>query len=150
MVGFCIFVLTGVALFGYPWLLQRLRELPTTDSAPRISAAFTALVILGICASIIGRPYIGDHVRASLGLLLGVLLATSWTVHVRVASQMAIIFLPIHFYVGAVIESACAGAPGHAHGEFPFLQLGLFLGAVTCADLLSSPRAELPRARIAA
>lgn len=150
MIGFCIFVLTGVALFGYPWLLQRLRELPTSDGATRVGAAFTALMVLGIVASIVGTPYVGDHARIALGLLLGVLLATSWLIDVRVASEMAIVFLPIHFYVGAVIESACAGAPGHAHGEFPFLQLGLFLGAVTCADLLSSPRAELPRARIAA
>jgi hypothetical protein len=147
MIGLCILVLTGLALFGYPWLLQRLRALPTTDSAPRISAAFTALMVLGIAASIVGRPYIGDHVRISLGLLLGVLLATSWLIHVRVASHMAIFFLPVQFCIGAVIESVCRHS-SHFDGEFPFLQLGLFLGAVTCAERGSSPRGELPRARI--
>jgi hypothetical protein len=141
-------VIALFALFGYPRLRRSLGELPTTDRAPRVDAAFTALMILGIGASIIGRPYIGDHVRASLGLLLGVLLATSWLVHVRVASQMAVFLLPIQFFIGGAIEFVCRSWSDHVHGDFPFLQLGLFLGAAVCTELLSSPRAELPRARV--
>lgn len=136
------------AIFGLGWLGHRMRLAARATSDRQVAAVFTALMMVGIGMCVTGPPYIGDHVRLPLGLLLGVCVLTSWTVHPGVGAAYAVLFLPIHWFVGAVIEGYCTCRLDHFHGRFPWLQATLFVASLAIVEWSFRRPVRLPRAEL--